>query len=106
MGFVGAFIVIAALVGLAVTLRRPETEDGWRSQAEGLRKGRNRREMAWAGQAAGTPGKRAAGVRAQPDNPRRPSLLARPKACFRAPIYRSGRSRNWLKTRNPAFVRS
>jgi hypothetical protein len=38
MGFVSAFIVIAALVGLAVAFRRLETEDGWRSQAEGLRK--------------------------------------------------------------------
>jgi hypothetical protein len=43
MVLVGAFIAIPALVMLAVCFRRPQIDEGWRGQAEGLRERFERR---------------------------------------------------------------
>ena len=37
MGWIAALIMIPALAMLGVMLRRPESDKGWRDQAEGLR---------------------------------------------------------------------
>ncbi len=43
MGWIAAFVMIAALGGLALALRRQKPDVGWRDEVEGLRERLQRR---------------------------------------------------------------